>query len=266
MAEALRLALTILTVAPLRAGRVDRAAAGRAMELAPLVGLGLGVLAAGLLYAMRMLAPPGAGYLLPAAGAIAGLAALTRGLHLDGLTDTADALGCYGDADRALAVMKDPAVGALGVSTLVLTLLVQVTALAACVRDGRGTMAMVLAVVVGRLAVLWACTPGVPAARASGLGALVAGSARRSVAVAATAVTAAAAGGYGVLDDDGTVYGAARGLLAVGAGLAAARVLRRHAVSRFGGVTGDVLGAGIEIAATVVLVVMSFDRPDFLRV
>jgi adenosylcobinamide-GDP ribazoletransferase len=86
------------------------------------------------------------------------------------------------------------------------------------------------------------------------------------VAVAATAVTAVAAGGYGVLDDDGTVYGAARGLLAVGAGLAAGRVLRRHAVRRFGGVTGDVLGAGIEIAATVVLVVMSFDRPDFLRV
>ena len=43
--------------------------------------------------------------------------------------------------------------------------------------------------------------------------------------------------------------------LAVVAGLAAAFVLQRHAVRRLGGITGDVLGALIETAATVTLVV-----------
>lgn len=265
MPDAVRLALTTFTIAPVRPGRVDRATAGRAMELGPLVGLVLGVVAAAVLALFRGLSPPGAGNLLPATVTVAALATLTRGLHLDGLADTADGLGCYGDADRALAVMKDPAVGGLGAVTLVLTIAVQVSALAACVRDGRGTMSTVLAVVVGRLAALWACTTGNPAARRGGLGALVAGSARRSMAVAATIAAALLAAGYGLLDDDGTAYGAARGLLAVGAGVGVGRLLHRHAIRRFGGVTGDVLGAVIEAATTAVLLVMSMDRPTFLR-
>jgi adenosylcobinamide-GDP ribazoletransferase len=260
-----RLALTTFTVLPVRAGRVDRASAGHAMELGPAVGLGLGVAAAAVLVGFQALTPPGAGPLLPAALTVATLAVLTRGLHLDGLADTADALGSYVDAEQALAVMKDPAIGGLGAVTLVLTLLVQVGALAAATRDGRGTMSTVLAVVVGRLVALWACTPGTAAARTGGMGALVAGSARRLVALAMTAGTALFAAGYGLLDDDGTAYGTVRGLLALAAGLGAARLLRRHAVRRFGGITGDVLGAGIEVATTVVLVVMSLDRPSFGR-
>jgi adenosylcobinamide-GDP ribazoletransferase len=43
--------------------------------------------------------------------------------------------------------------------------------------------------------------------------------------------------------------------LAVVAGLAAAFALQGHAVRRLGGITGDVLGALIETAATVTLVV-----------
>ncbi|SCD74611.1 adenosylcobinamide-GDP ribazoletransferase, partial [Streptomyces sp. PpalLS-921] len=51
-------------------------------------------------------------------------------------------------------------------------------------------------------------------------------------------------------------YGAARYALAVLAGLAAAQLLLRHCVRRFGGVTGDVFGALEETAATAVLVVL----------
>ncbi|MGH3648046.1 MAG: adenosylcobinamide-GDP ribazoletransferase, partial [Micromonosporaceae bacterium] len=43
------------------------------------------------------------------------------------------------------------------------------------------------------------------------------------------------------------------GPLAVLAGLGAAALLTRHAVRRVGGITGDVLGAALELAATVTL-------------
>ena len=59
------------------------------------------------------------------------LALLTRGLHLDGLADTADGLGPLRDRERALQVMHQSDVGPFGVVTLVLTLLLQVACAAA---------------------------------------------------------------------------------------------------------------------------------------
>jgi adenosylcobinamide-GDP ribazoletransferase len=49
--------------------------------------------------------------------------------------------------------------------------------------------------------------------------------------------------------------------LAVAAGLAVAFAVQRHAVRRFGGITGDVLGALAEIATTVTLVVAAMGPP-----
>ena len=75
----------------------------------------------------------------------------------------------------------------------------------------------------------------------------MAGTVRPAVAVGITLVVLAAA--VSVVRTGFTLP------LAVVAGLAAAFVLQRHAVRRLGGITGDVLGALIETAATVTLVV-----------
>lgn len=251
-AQGLRLALTTLTVLPVRGLDVpDRRAAGWAMALAPLVGALLAAPACAVLVGVDRLTegPP----LLACALVVGLLALLTRGLHLDGLADLVDGLASYGDPQRARAVMKAPDVGALGVAALVLVPAVQVGALLACVAAGRGALALALAVVTGRLAVTVACRTGVRAAAPDGLGALVAGTVPRSVAgalvlaVAAGATALATAGGAPLVQP----------ALAVLSGLAAAALLQRHAERRVGGLTGDVLGALVEVATAVVLVVLA---------
>ena len=269
----LRLSLALLTVIPVPpAGRrvrpagpraadtavtaPDRATAGAAMAWAPAVGLLVGVIgAAVLLVADR---PAGAGALTAAALAVASLALLSRGLHLDGLADLADGLGSGRPASAALEIMRRSDIGPFGTITLILVLLIQVAALshATSAGGGRGPAALIAAAVTARLALTWACRRGVPAARSGGLGALVAGTVRPAVAAAVTLVTLAAAAAAVVVS--AALAGEPLGWtlpLAVVTGLAAAYAVQRHAVRRLGGITGDVLGALAEVAGTVTLVV-----------
>jgi cobalamin 5'-phosphate synthase/cobalamin synthase len=235
-----RLALTTFTVAPVRAGRVDRATAGAAMTLAPAVGALLGALLAAAGLGLRA---AGATPYLAAAVAIGLGVALTRGLHIDGLADTADGLGSYRDAASALAIMKKPDVGPFGVAAIVVVLLVQVAGAAAVL--GRpwpsALAAVVVATATGRLGATLACRGGVPAAREEGLGALVAGTVRGPW-LALVAVSVAFVAAFAV---PGRPW---QGPLGVALGLAAVLLLVGHTVRRLGGITGDVLGAAIELA------------------
>lgn len=253
MPDSLRLAVGTLTRIPVPAPRtVDRRVAGRAMLLAPLVGLLLALVVGVPAQVLVNVTPVGG--LLGAVLAVAALAWLTRALHLDGLADTADALGSARPAADALAIARRSDIGPFGVVTLVLVLLVQVAALADLLGRGAGAGSLVIAVVTGRLALTLACLRGIPAARPEGLGALVAGSVPRAggVAVAlAWLVLAAAAVGA----EHGMGAGLATGGAVLG-GLLAAGIVVRIARRRLGGITGDVLGATAEITAAVVLVIL----------
>ncbi|MBT2470081.1 adenosylcobinamide-GDP ribazoletransferase, partial [Streptomyces sp. ISL-66] len=172
--DGVRFAFGTLTVLPARITRWDRPAARTGMACAPLAGLVVGLLAAvpGVLLLLS-----GGGPLLAAAVTVAVPAALTRALHLDGLADTADALGSAKPADAALRIMKQSDIGPFGVVALALVLLIQVAALADVYADSwvRGGFATVLAAVAARLAMTLASRDGVPPARPEGLGAAVAG-------------------------------------------------------------------------------------------
>lgn len=254
MTDGLRLALTTLTVARVRGPQqLDRATAGRAMTLAPLVGLGLAALLVPVLLLLDAVTTP-----LLAAGLVVALhALLTRGLHLDGLADLADGLGSYRCPEQARAVMKAPDVGALGLAAVALVLLVQVAALTASLGAGRGGTALLVALLTGRVAVTAACTNGIPAAAETGLGALVAGTVRRgaapALALAAALVGTAALAVEAADRSPALLLPAAAVLVALGL----ARALRAHAVRRIGGVTGDVLGALVETATAASLVVLA---------
>ncbi|MEU4802544.1 adenosylcobinamide-GDP ribazoletransferase [Actinosynnema sp. NPDC023587] len=235
----MRLALSWLTVLPVHVDHVDARSAGRAITCAPLVGLLLGLASAAALHGLALLgAPPlPAGFLV-----VGGLALATRGMHLDGLADTADGLGCYGPPERALEVMKQGGAGPFGVVALIVVLGGEAGALPA-VSWG----AVVLALTTGRAAFVLCCRNGIPAARPEGLGALVAGTQPAPVALAWWLALIAA----------GCFVSPWHGPIAVVLAGALVLLLIRHTRRRFGGITGDVLGAACETASLVVLAVCS---------
>jgi adenosylcobinamide-GDP ribazoletransferase len=207
--------------------------------------------------------------LLGAAVVLALLALLTRGIHLDGLADTADGLGSGRDPEGALAVMRRGDVGPFGMATLLLVLLLQLAALDTLLRREHGVAEVAVALVLSRVALPLVCSHDVPAARADGLGHQVAGTVSRPAllvaavfAIVAVAVcllldlATAPAYGQGPFEqqtgDGWLLLVAVLVLPLLAAGLLAARCVRR-----LGGITGDVLGSCVEVAFTVALVVLA---------
>ncbi|MEU1209188.1 adenosylcobinamide-GDP ribazoletransferase [Nocardia sp. NPDC005825] len=245
----LRLAVSWLTVLPVRGpDEVDRSVAARAIAWAPVVGVLLGGGAAGLLWGLGEL---GASGLLAGFVVVAGLASITRGMHVDGLADTMDGLGSYGPPERAREIMKSGGAGPFGVAALVFAVAIQAVSLGVLAEQGRWA-AVVVAVAVGRVAVVLACRRGIEAAPGAGFGALVAGTQAPVVGV-----------GWGVIACGAAVFATGnvwQGPAAVVLGLVGAMVLVRHCVRRFGGLNGDVLGAALELSVTVAAAVLSLGR------
>lgn len=250
--RSLAAALGMFSVLPVgRASVVDRATAGRVIAQLPLVGLVLGLLASAVLW---LVAAGGAPWVAAVAG-VGVLAALTGGLHLDGVADTADGLGSRRPAEEALAVMKQSDIGPMGVITLVVVLGLDVTALGTLATHSPTVAALALcaATTAGRLPVVWATR--LATARPGGFGALFAGATSRLQAVAATVVVTALVAVAGWLAGDwrGAVVFAGAALLA----LVVALVWARHLGRRLGGMTGDTFGSLVEVAQAVVLVAVT---------
>lgn len=246
---ALRLAVGTLTVIPVgELGPIDRQTAGRAMALAPLATLPLGI---------ALAAVTGLAWVLGLPALVVGLLGVglialgTRAMHLDGLADTADGLGSGWDRDRALEVMKRGDVGPMGVVTLVVVLGLQAAALGDLVRSLPGALLAGLLLVASRTALTAVCRHGVPAARPTGLGVLVAGTVSPLVAVLSAVGAALVLAAAFVAVPAGWWLGVV-GVLT--AGLVVVLGIG-HCVRRFGGVTGDVMGAAVEAAFTTLLVV-----------
>jgi adenosylcobinamide-GDP ribazoletransferase len=165
---------------------------------------------------------------------------LTGAFHEDGLADTADALGGR-DREQALQILKDPSHGTYGVLAVVLSVLIRVGGIAAL--DGWAAFAVLTsahALSRGSAAVLLRALA--PAA-AEGLGASYAGVATtREVVLGAGAALLLALAAMGP-------WALPAGALA-GLGAGAIGVLARR---RFGGTTGDVVGAAQQVGEVVVL-------------
>lgn len=225
--------------------KVDRSVAGAAMTLAPLAVLPLGVAAAALALAGSWIGLP------PLATAYVVLLALTLGtrtFHWDGLADTADGLTASYSRERSLEVMRTGPVGPAGTVAVVLVAGLQAAGLTAVLRHDDGWWVAGVLVCASRASLALACVRGVPAARPDGLGTTYIGAVPVVAAAGALLVVTVALGLAGA------ALGSAVALVVgfvvmVGAVLA----LLLRCVRRLGGITGDVLGAAVELSFAVLV-------------
>ncbi len=208
------------------------------MAYFPLIGLLLGGFLAGLNWAGQGLLPPSVLGVLEAGW----LVLLTRALHLDGLADTVDGLGGGRDAEHALFIMKDSNVGAFGVTAVVLVLLLKASCLAGLSRAGAWQV-MLIAPCLSRFSLTVLGCFSCYARPGGGLGTCFVGRENRWT-LFLSAPTALVAG---------WIMLGCWGIGAVGVvaflGLLSALFFRKV----LGGVTGDVLGAHLEITESLVL-------------
>jgi adenosylcobinamide-GDP ribazoletransferase len=178
--------------------------------------------------------------------ALATTALVTGALHEDGLADTADGLGGGRTIERKLEIMKDSRVGSYGVLVLVLSVGLRASAIAALFEHG-------VWVVLGAMVAAHAASrAGLPAmmrfmtpARPGGLGASAGIPASSSVLAAAVSGALAALIGLGW----------ERGMAAITVAAIAVVIVAMLARRQIGGYTGDILGAGQQVAEAAVLLV-----------
>jgi adenosylcobinamide-GDP ribazoletransferase len=230
-----------LTIVPIP-GRpnqgVDRL--GAAAPWFPVVGLAIGAVLVVVERLTHLMFPPMLGALL----VVTAWKLATGGLHLDGLADCLDGLVGRDPAHR-LAIMRDSRIGAFGAIGLILVLLLEIAALAELPAPWRTGMLLVAPAVARATPVVLAQM--FSSARQDGHGAAFRAGLRWSSApIALLVATASAAAVLGWL-----------GLVVMVAALGAAMALGAFLGRRLSGITGDVLGAAIEVAELTALLVVS---------
>ena len=242
MIRAFSLALVFLTRIPVPLWfNPTPAEWGRSALFFPVVGLLLGLLLA-IPAPLLATLDPGIG----AALLLTWWVALTGGLHLDGLADTADAwVGGGGNRDKTLAIMKDARSGPMAILAVVLVLLNKFATLQLLLAR-QAWPVLLAAPVLGRAAMLFLLLT-TPYVRPGGLGAAYANHLPRTACIWLLS-------GGGVL-----------GLWLFGwSGAVLLSVLslkllwwRRLLLRRLGGTTGDTLGAAGELTETVALMILA---------
>ncbi|MBF0291730.1 MAG: adenosylcobinamide-GDP ribazoletransferase [Nitrospinae bacterium] len=230
-------ALGFLTIIPAGVNAGDSESLRKSFRWFPAVGLLIGVGLASAYYALNLALPPA-----PVAALIVVLmSAVSGGLHIDGLADTADGLLSGAPRERVIEIMKDSRSGAMAIFAVASVLIVKTTAITSLTAEW-ATTAILLAPLAGRIAIYNAmlCVPYVSGS--GGLGHAFGAGGRRDKVASATILLAAGFIGAGI---SGILW--AVSLYALWA------IFSAWLVKRIGGMTGDNYGALCEITETASL-------------
>jgi adenosylcobinamide-GDP ribazoletransferase len=230
-------ALGFLTVLPVPEGwGGGERELSRCAPFFPVVGLLIGAVVA--------VGTWGLGQVMPAWPAsvltVIALIGVSRGLHMDGLSDTADGFLSSRPRERILEIMRDSHVGAMGVMAIVCAVFLKVAALASLSGEVRWRAAL-LTPVAGRCALVVSMA-ALPYARGTeGLGALFYRGRSRLDAVWAVLFLGLA----------GWAAAGAAGLAASILSVVLTLLFAVYTYRKIGGATGDTLGAACELAEIV---------------
>jgi adenosylcobinamide-GDP ribazoletransferase len=234
------LAAAFLTIIPVKIGQATQAEVAGSLAWFPLIGFVLGAALAGVDYALGFfIARPVRAILL-----ILALSAVTGAVHLDGLADTADALGAGRDRARALEILRDSRIGTFGAAAVFFVLGLKIAALASATHSRE--LALYLAPGLARWTMV-ALPCGLDYLREHGAGsALLGAEARRNLKVASIVAVAAILLVRSILVVRGVIVAVILTLM-----------LRLFYARWMGGITGDLIGAAGEIVETAALIALT---------
>jgi adenosylcobinamide-GDP ribazoletransferase len=236
-------AIGLLTRIPVPTA-ADAETAGKAARWFPLVGALIGGIYAVVAW-VGMLRLPAA---VVAVLVVVAEALLTGALHMDGLADTADGFGGGKTRDDILRIMRDPSIGSYGATALALMVAWKVTALAALIEKHAALPYLVLAPVLGR----WTVSPLGSFLKYARPGKAVASFVGTEELIWATLLAAAIAAPIAA------VIGVAQSFACWTVLGVVITFFGAYCQRKIGGITGDTLGAAVEIAECVVLLVALF--------
>ena len=215
--------------------------ARRSLLCFPIVGSLIGLFIAGV-YEILMLLKVNS--VSAALIVVVALAVVTGALHLDGLSDTFDALMSRRDKQTMLNIMRDPHAGAIGVVAVVAMLMLKV-ALILVLKPAAVPADLVLMCLISR----WALVPEMslfPYARDEGKARSFIDGSKRPVALAATVIAVAIAALTANLS----------GLIVISAVCIFVYCFGKTITKVLGGITGDTLGALTEMAEVISLITL----------
>jgi adenosylcobinamide-GDP ribazoletransferase len=237
----LRLALSFLTIVPIRIDGANESDVAASMAWFPLIGVLMGVVFALTDRALALLLGPD----IRAGVIVLVMTLITGAIHLDGLADTADALGAGRDRTRALEILRDSRIGAFGAIAIVFALLLKVLVLAN-VFGRRRVAALILAPMLARWSMV-AVSYKIDYLRSSGAGSSMLGrGSDRNLAIASVIALLA------------TIPFHTHKVIATYAITIVASIAMRSFYRRWlGGITGDLIGAWGEIVEILALTIIT---------
>lgn len=232
--------LTILPVTKLTSNiKYKEQAVGNSLLYYPLVGLLLGLILVATSYLVDNLFSFSSS--IQATILLVIWVITTGALHLDGLADSADGwLGGHGDKDRTLEIMKDSATGVAGATILVLILLLKFAVLSAII-DAQNYWLLLIAPLVARSSIL-ALILTTNYISVDGIGqTMIENMPQQKVALLLIFLSLI------------PLLSGMIGLKIIAASIIVIFVIRHLTIDRLSGISGDIIGATIEILEVIIL-------------
>ena len=232
------LALQFLTIIPIKVKDVFDKSLARSLIYYPFVGLFLGLLLVGLFKLLLFLNFP---FIASSIILIVTLVIFTGGLHLDGLSDTADALLSRKPREQMLEIMRDSHAGVLGIVAVICVILLKIAFLFS-LSPASKTAGLMLMCVLSRWSMVFSIFL-FPYARKEGKAKVFTEGITPGIFIVATIIVLVCAG----------LIAKFGGIFVFGISALGAYVIGKFITRKLGGITGDTLGATNEITEIIVL-------------